>query len=81
VWTGCRETVPGTGPRETSASHDHDGFAPCQPCAHVRCDIDAVPYASSGGQRSLPVAMAGWDQQIDAAHAMTIRSRTSPHRY
>src|ERR671936_2155546 len=34
TWTDSRDLVPGTDPRETGASDDHDGFDVFQPCLY-----------------------------------------------
>ncbi len=66
AWTDSRDLVPGTDPRETGASNDHDGFDVYQPCTYVPNDINAPSYSSPTiGDPCL--SQGGLDQNIYAA--------------
>jgi hypothetical protein len=46
TWSDSRDLVPGSDPRETGASDDHDGFDGFQTCAWTPNDINAPAYSS-----------------------------------
>ena len=68
AWTDSRDLVPGSDPRETGASDDHDGFDVFQPCTYVPNDINAAAYSSPTIDDPC-LSQGGLDQNIYAAAA------------
>ena len=66
AWTDSRDLVPGSDPRETGASDDHDGFDVFQPCTYVPNDINAASYSSPAISDPC-LSQGGLDQNIYAA--------------
>jgi hypothetical protein len=66
TWTDSRDLVPGSDPRETGSSDDHDGFDVYQPCTYVPNDINAASYTSPAVSDSC-LSQGGLDQNIYAA--------------
>jgi hypothetical protein len=63
AWTDSRDLVPGTDPRETGTTDDHDGFDVYQPCTYLPDDINAPSYSSPAiGDPCL--SQGGLDQNI-----------------
>ena len=65
AWTDSRDLVPGSDPRETGASDDHDGFDVYQPCTYVPNDINAASYSSPAVSDPC-LSQGGLDQNIYA---------------
>jgi hypothetical protein len=66
AWTDSRDLIPGTDPRETGATDDHDGFDGYQTCTWVPNDINAPSYTSPTVSDPCE-SQGGLDQNIYAA--------------